>query len=1702
MENFLKSLFRKGQDGLSAAAGGVMDFFNQEDDEQNRKETLPEKTGRKVGEFFAPQPINQGIRTRDVIRETPEAVAEVVGRPIMRSFAALGQKLGTGDIRSEYVAETPFEKSMFGEAPVSFTSIGKETRMAAPDAKTIPFLDPLLGGVIAAADAPTGGRASQTIKGTAKAYEGAAKYTTKVLEALKGKTAVSRQFIEDLLKKPDIKQSERALVTKVLNATPDTGKVDVASFAEAVEDEVLPLTINGVQKTNIGTITEPRYESIALPEEQRGNIAIYQEKIYESPVTTSAGSVHFGGSTKNYFGHSRIEDMPSKNMDFKIGPAEGTRGMAVMVRDPQDQGSLRIIAQGFDTEADAQKYIDALPEGGTRRVIELQSDLFQRGRLTDEIIGAETDSIKGAITRESEIAYDKRISDLGKLEPYKNTWWERMVREEVKDAAAAGKTRLLFPTGETAMKVEGLANTQDFRQWTDTKTGQDIMENSDGTWDIEPGQILGNQATGQEWLVVTADRNAGNMRGIQMENFVQLADDMEIDVEDMLKAVDEGDQETIQNIDGFLEAFNLSGKIDVNNPIFKFYESQVAKYLKRKYGATRFTDENGVTWVQVDVKPQMAKAPVEAFGVAAGIQTDEEGNVEFDPLSALLGIGAVGATRAIKGAAGGKPGKMTPKIMKALQEFFKTSEIKNGSPVKAIIESKDSFRVTFENGKNPVLLNKTWAKTNLGVTSADQLEEIYKTTKSFKTVGDILKKTPTPKVANESTLLDRAYALSKDDFIKTFQVEPTTAQIKDKTFSLTDFEPAGTKNQPTGRIGLQDAEPYEYNSFEDVLKETNGREYVDQMVKFLKANPKKDLPPVLLSGRVGDAQKPFVVDGMHRMQAYRQAGRKDIPYWYDNNTLEDIWQAGQGTGRNIPPSAADTVNGMLRPKKNERRFITRTRAMEPNLDPKLQGSLTTRSTDELSARADEIIAADMNKAINLAKTGTDDTAVAVASRLIDRFVTEAKAAKSEAAKDAIWERVADIANDAAKNLTENGRAIQAATLLGRTTPEGMVRFAAKTIQNHNTAVQKSQNPLERTLGGMVGTRAGKALKEVPELTPSQASDIVKKMEDIERTADPLEKAKKMQKLTDEIQAYLPSSLYQKIATVWKAGLLTGLKTTGLNISSNTAHFLSEIIKDVPASMVDRLASLVTGKRTLAMTTGGTSKGLAEGAKKGWTYWKTGFDERDIGSKLDYKKVNFGNGKIAKAIQAYEELVFRTIGSQDQPFYYATKMRSLSSQAIAQAKNKNLRGAEAKAFVENLMQNPTDDMLKYAVLDAETAVFQNKTTLGKAAKAIQDLPGGQFVLPFAKTPSAVATQIINYSPAGIAKTIIENVGKGKFDQRLFSQGMGRGITGTGAVAIGMALYKNGMLTLGFPSSEKEREQWELEGKLPNSIYIDGQWRNVGVLGPAGLLTIIGGHFQDGLEETGSLVGGLVRSVAGFGTTLTEQSFLKGVNGAIEAIQDPARSFQGFASSLAGSIVPTIIGDIARATDDYERQAATPGQRIQSRVPGLRDNLQPKVDTLGNKIDTQGFWTVMMDPTRPGNASALPEDKPIVDELRRLSDAGFPTTPTQLGPNAGYESLTPEENTYLWRVAGLAAKDAIKSSMQGRTYGRLDDEEKSKLISDRIDEVKVEARARTILKATANMQGEQLKQRLAKMKEDGLLTKQVFEKYQSLKRRENK
>ena len=832
-------------------------------------------------------------------------------------------------------------------------------------------------------------------------------------------------------------------------------------------------------------------------------------------------------------------------------------------------------------------------------------------------------------------------------------------------------------------------------------------------------------------------------------------------------------------------------------------------------------------------------------------------------------------------------------------------------------------------------------------------------------------------------------------------------------------------------------------------------------LEFFKNNPEEITKGEVRVRELEDGSL-FIEDGRHRIQAGLEAGIQQ--------KVVDVTK--EHTGK------ASTKVAEFGTK--ERGFISSTKAVIPEAS-KVAGQYIPRSTDELSMKASNLIKDDPALAFTRATTESGEEAVAIASELIKKYSNDAANAVDDLAKNDAYDKAAEVANSIATKLTESGRAVQAASILGRMTPEGQLRFAAREIQKFNEA-----NPT----------------KKIKELTGEQAKEITEEMKIINSMPDGLDKAMRLQKLQQKVTSLIPSPLWKKITTVWKAGLLTGVKTSGLNLFSNFSHALSEVAKDAPAAAIDSVASLFTGKRTKTFTLRKAFDGIKEGSVKGKRYFSTGFDERNIGAKLDYSRVNFGKGVVGKAFQAYTDTVFKTLGATDQPFYYAALSRSLMDQALANGKNLGLKGKELRDHAYKIVENPSEEMIRYGVADATTAVFQNRTKLGDAAGTIQKLPGvGQIVLPFAQTPSSVAMQIIAYSPVGAIKTVFENVGKGKFDQRLFSQGLGRSIVGTAFLALGYKLGEKGLVSLGYPKGdEAEQELQKAEGRKPNSILINGKWRSPMVLGPMGNIILMGAHFSDALQKAGSPTEAAAIAAGGVWKSFMEQTFLTGVNNFAEVLQDPARYAGSYLPNLAASTVPTIVADVARATDPKERksQSGFTGEafqeRVQARIPGARRSLEPDIDIIGRERESVGNpLEILADPTRPSPVTG----NLVTSELRRLMELDYRVSPTKLGDRDGYKVLTPEQNTKLWKTSGELTNNKLNGLFNSPQYQKAPDEQKKKIVDQFVEKGQNYARAAMVAELTDGLKGAEMAAKLKELKEGGLLTRDVYRAFQDIR-----
>ncbi len=434
---------------------------------------------------------------------------------------------------------------------------------------------------------PTERQAGKMNLSAPEPYKGEPDLTTKILRDLEGKTTVSKQYILDATNRGELKQVERDLIRSIAETEGDT--VNVPDFAKKVKAELLPLERSY-------NSSETAYENMTLPGEIRGDIKNYSEHIYNSPIETSAGNVHFGNyprDVKGYFGHTRVEDM----------------------------------------------------KDGTRRVIEVQSDLYQKGNLERELpLKSKADAQELMDLRKKANAsnasedivkeFEDRQKEISKLFQYNDpTAHFRMIREEIKKAAQDGKTKLQFPTGETAMKIEGLGQGQAGRWMETIDNGRGgFTERSIEVPDLKVGKEI-TQDGMDEWII-TDVLGDGKFRAVPKGNFDSSAKNFE--------GMSKVERAEALNSSGFAESFDISGKTDTQNAIYKFYEKDVQKYLN-KFGGKKVVDGKGVEWIEVPVKPEYRTAPVEAFGATAGFEQDEEGKLSFDPMKAAFGFAGMTA---------------------------------------------------------------------------------------------------------------------------------------------------------------------------------------------------------------------------------------------------------------------------------------------------------------------------------------------------------------------------------------------------------------------------------------------------------------------------------------------------------------------------------------------------------------------------------------------------------------------------------------------------------------------------------------------------------------------------------------------------------------------------------------------------------------------------------------------------------------------------------------------------------------------------------------------------------------------------------------------------------------------------------------------------------------------------------------------------
>ena len=534
------------------------------------------------------------------------------------------------------------------------------------------------------------------------------------------------------------------------------------------------------------------------------------------------------------------------------------------------------------------------------------------------------------------------------------------------------------------------------------------------------------------------------------------------------------------------------------------------------------------------------------------------------------------------------------------------------------------------------------------------------------------------------------------------------------------------------------------------------------------------------------------------------------------------------------------------------------------------------------------------------------------------------------------------------------------------------------------------------------------------------------------------------------------SVKDKVRALSYMNMLLNFKTGIKNFSANLPMYVTETLKDVPGTLLDKVVSKYfgTGRTTNAFTTerfSGQLNSFGKGMKDAVLDMVHDVNTSPIPGRVEDVRANTFKSAAMNRLE-------RLVGQYMQ----------LGDRAWAQMAYDGRLG-ELKSLGYDIT---TEAAAKDAELYMLDRVFQNNSVLAQKAVNIRNSMGvlGDLILPFAQTPANIADKLLDYSPVGLARAIKQlgtetdirtHTASSEFNQKLFVDRVSRSLTGTGILALGMAMAAKGLLTRE-PEDEATRSLTRQAGANAYAIKIGDTYHTINWSEPAGSLLIIGAALQSmfSADSAKDVLSIAWDAAIGGVNAFFNNSFLSSFADLLSS-DTPADAI--FDSLLSGSsrIVASQIGAIARATDKYERDTYDPNvlkrqvNYIISRVPGLRQTLPIKVGTdgqyqlasAGSSLGERILNTMFI----PGYATRETDD-PVNQELYRLYNEGYDE---QVLPSANYKinghKLTGEERREYQTIIGQISHSLAAQVINTKEYQQATDAEKAAMLEDGISEV---------------------------------------------------
>jgi hypothetical protein len=685
--------------------------------------------------------------------------------------------------------------------------------------------------------------------------------------------------------------------------------------------------------------------------------------------------------------------------------------------------------------------------------------------------------------------------------------------------------------------------------------------------------------------------------------------------------------------------------------------------------------------------------------------------------------------------------------------------------------------------------------------------------------------------------------------------------------------------------------------------------------------------------------------------------------------------------------------------------------------------------------------------------------------------------------------------------TASGRQVQIFSIIGRFTPDMMVKYAQKELtkafelmvdaktkrwgETHQDIFKLTADEIEtirrKTLQAAImpdGSRTKAILLAeictmLQDKIPPDAGTSIRAWQRVSMLLNFKTNIRNIVGNLGMVPIYIASDYWGSVGD-WALSKLTGVRTTGVSgvvgnlLTSQGRQHLKKVVKAFGKGIYETYDDFKRGIHTkqeelnrYAIEDFGMVKSDGVFKKKAVIHQGITSGGKSFNDQTQYKLVN----AIAKKLNALDNFTSFCLELGDRPFFEMWFMNSLNNQLRL-----------------NKTETPTPEMIDIATEEALQRTWQDNNAMTRAVSKIKQAANslplhipltnyglGDMLIKFTKTPANLAKAIVDFSPVGLvtagykAAQLVKKYKGGSFTpqmQKDVVRTMSNAITGTMFYALVIMGASLGYITFtGDADDDKDVANFEkyIAGVPPYSIEIFGVNVTYDWFQPFGSTLAIAAEFMENQEDPTTGIGeDMWNAFLAAGEVFTQQSFLKSLYEFFSsADENILTGLADLALSDPSTNIPTFLSQVASFFDEDRRSTYDSNSlknlwnQIRQKLPAVRNQLPEQVNTFGETVENNqymNFWRAFFSPYNDYPESSGKVADKVYDLYKETGDKSVMprVAPYKITVKGQAYNFTVEQRNDFQREMGSTSVDMLDKAFKSKEFKQLSDEEKVKVI----------------------------------------------------------